>query len=92
MTPPPEPDIDHLREKVRQIKASRGLSIQDLMMATDLSRTAIMDLLNGRGRISSGRIDTWWRLAWGLGIDFGDLMGTLDETKPPLPDVRQPQT
>lgn len=37
-----------------------------------------MDLLNGRGRIANGRIDTWWALAWALRVSFGDLMGALD--------------
>ena len=54
-------------------------------MATGLSRTAIMDMLNGRGRIVAGRIDTWWALAWALDIPFGELMGALDDE--PRPDI-----
>jgi len=38
-----------------------------------------MDMLNGRGRIAAGRIDSWWALAWALGVPFGELMGSLDE-------------
>jgi len=48
-------------------------------MASGLSRTAIMDMLNGRGRIEVGRVDTWWAMAWALGIPFGELMGSLDD-------------
>jgi len=77
--PPPSPDISKLRARVKDIKAERDYSIQDLVMASGLSRTAVMDLLNGRGRIAVGRIDTWWALAWALDIPFGELMGTLDK-------------
>lgn len=76
--PPPELDMDRLRAKAREIKAAKGLSILDLTMASGLSRTAILDMLNGRGRISAGRIDSWWALAWALGVSFGDLMSSLD--------------
>jgi len=78
LNPPPPLDIDRLRETARQIKIAKGLSIQDLVMASGLSRTAVLDMLNGRGRISRGRIDSWWALAWALGIPFGELMGSLD--------------
>lgn len=79
LTPPPLLNIDCLRAKARQVKAEKGLSIQDLVMASGLSRTAVLDMLNGRGRISQGRIDSWWALAWALGVPFGELMGSLDE-------------
>jgi transcriptional regulator with XRE-family HTH domain len=71
--------MTRLREQARQAKADGGLSIADLVMASGLSRTAIMDMLNGRGRVSNGRIDSWWALAWALGVPFRDLMGALDE-------------
>lgn len=71
--------MSSLRARVRELKADRELSIQDLVMASGLSRTAVMDLLNGRGRISVGRIDTWWALAWALNVPFGELMAALDD-------------
>jgi len=77
--PPPPLDVERLRSRARQIKAQKGMSIQDLVMASGHSRTAVLDMLNGRGRISQGRIDSWWALAWALGIPFGELMGSLDE-------------
>jgi transcriptional regulator with XRE-family HTH domain len=78
LSPPPVADVERLRAKARAIKEEKGLSIQDLVMASGLSRTAVMDMLNGRGRIVVGRIDTWWALAWALGVPFGELMGVLD--------------
>ncbi|MDR1266052.1 MAG: helix-turn-helix transcriptional regulator [Propionibacteriaceae bacterium] len=56
--------------------------IADLVMASGLSRTAVLDMLNGRGRVTTGRLDSWWALAWALGIPFSDLMGALDEDRP----------
>jgi len=78
LTPPPSLDVARLRAKARQVKDAKGLSIQDLVMASGLSRTAILDMLNGRGRIATGRIDTWWALAWALGVPFSELMSSLD--------------
>ena len=54
------------------------MSIQDLVMESGLSRTAVLDMLNGRGRIATGRLDTWWALAWALNVPFGQLMSALD--------------
>ena len=71
-----------LRAAAHQLKDSRGLSIQDLVMASGLSRTAVLDMLNGRGRIAVGRIDTWWSLAWALQTPFGELMSSLDSGTP----------
>jgi transcriptional regulator with XRE-family HTH domain len=79
LAPPPSPNVELLRARARELKESQGLSIHDLVLATGLSRTAVLDVLNGRGRIAVGRIDTWWALAWGLNTPFGELMGTLDE-------------
>jgi transcriptional regulator with XRE-family HTH domain len=63
------------------IRRERGLSINDIMMRSGLSRTATLDLLNGRGRIACGRLDSWWALAWALGVPFGSLMAALDITE-----------
>lgn len=79
LVPPPPADLARLRALARRIKDERRLSIQHLVMASGLSRTAVMDMLNGRGRIAAGRIDSWWALAWALGVPFGELMGSLDE-------------
>ena len=79
LNPPPALPIDLLRAEARRIKAEKGLSIDDVMMRSGLSRTATLDLLNGRGRIACGRLDTWWALAWALGVTISDLMRVLDE-------------
>jgi transcriptional regulator with XRE-family HTH domain len=76
---PPPLDVARVRARAKRAKADLGLSIQDLVMGSGLSRTAVLDLLNGRGRISNGRIDSWWALAWALGLTFGDLMGAADD-------------
>lgn len=77
---PPAPiDVERLRARARQIKENKGLSIQDLVMASGLSRTAVLDMLNGRGRVAIGRVDTWWALAWALEVPFSELMQSLDE-------------
>jgi hypothetical protein len=44
-----------------------------------------MDMLNGRGRVSTGRIDIWWALAWALNIPFGELMSALDDNTDQAP-------
>jgi hypothetical protein len=72
--------MTRLRTRTHQLKDEKGLSIQDLVMTSGSSRTAVMDMLNGRGRISAGRLDTWWRLAWALDEPFGELMRSLDQT------------
>ena len=82
LVPPPSFDIAKLRTRVRQIKDDKQISINDLVISSGLSRTAIMDMLNGRGRIAVGRIDTWWALAWALEVPFGELMGVLDNPDP----------
>ena len=76
--PPPPFDVSRIRAKARQAKADQELSIQDLVMRSGLSRTAVLDMLNGRGRVATGRVDSWWALAWALGLPFGELMGALD--------------
>lgn len=77
---PPGPiDVERLRARARQIKESKGLSIQDLVMASGLSRTAVLDMLNGRGRVAIGRVDTWWALAWALEVPFSELMRSLED-------------
>jgi transcriptional regulator with XRE-family HTH domain len=68
-----------LRERAKSAKAAKALSIADLVMASGLSRTAVLDMLNGRGRVVNGRLDSWWALAWALDIPFGELMGALDQ-------------
>ncbi|HMR48482.1 MAG TPA: helix-turn-helix transcriptional regulator [Arachnia sp.] len=79
LNPPAPIDVERLRARARQIKESKGLSIQDLVMASGLSRTAVLDMLNGRGRVAIGRVDTWWALAWALEVPFSELMRSLDE-------------
>jgi len=79
LNPPPQLDVERLRARARKLKEARGLSIQDLVMASGLSRTAVLDMLNGRGRITKGRIDSWWALAWALEVPFGELMSALDD-------------
>lgn len=71
--------MQRLRDRAREIKEEKGLSIHDLVMASGLSRTAVLDMLNGRGRVNTGRIDTWWALASALDVTLGDLMSSLDE-------------
>jgi transcriptional regulator with XRE-family HTH domain len=78
MDPPPPFDANRLRIRAKRAKAGQGLSIQDIVMRSGLSRTAVLDLLNGRGRISNGRVDSWWALAWALNLPFGELMGAAD--------------
>ena len=80
--------IEQLRVAIQAIRAGKGLSITDLMMRSGLSRTAVLDMLNGRGRINCGRIDTWWALAWALDIPFGSLMSTLDQAPENAPQVQ----
>jgi len=87
LNPPPPLPIDALRAAVRQLRADKGLSVDDVMMRSGLSRTAVMDLLNGRGRIACGRLDTWWALAWALGVPLCDLLRVLDDALDP-PDRR----
>jgi len=77
--PPPAIPIARLRAAVQVERSSKSLSINDLMMRSGLSRTAILDLLNGRGRIACGRLDTWWALAWALDMPIGTLMSSLDD-------------
>jgi transcriptional regulator with XRE-family HTH domain len=78
LDPPPPLDLSRLRDLVRRTKSAKALSIADLVMASGLSRTAVLDMLNGRGRVVTGRLDSWWALAWALGVPFGDLMGACD--------------
>jgi transcriptional regulator with XRE-family HTH domain len=71
--------MGRLRALARATRVERGLSVNDLVMRSGLSRTAVLDLLNGRGRIECGRLDTWWALAWALDMPIGTLMAALDE-------------
>ena len=80
MCPPMPIPLGRLRAAVQAARAEKELSINDLVMRSGLSRTAVLDLLNGRGRITSGRLDTWWALAWALEIPMGELMSALDNS------------
>ena len=79
INPPPPLPIDALRAEINKLRTKQQLSINNLVMRSGLSRTAVLDLLNGRGRIVTGRLDTWWALAWALDVPFGRLMAALDE-------------
>lgn len=90
---PPAPiNVERLRARARQIKENKGLSIQDLVMASGLSRTAVLDMLNGRGRVAIGRVDTWWALAWALEVPFSELMQSLEEQPDTFPTQAPPLT
>lgn len=80
LNPPPPIPMDRLRNAVRELRQEKGLSINDCMMRSGLSRTATLDLLNGRGRITCGRLDSWWALAWALDVPMGELMAHLDDS------------
>ena len=86
LNPPPEADVEALREKARQIKLAKGFSIQDLVMRSGLSQTAVLDMLNGRGHIKVGRVDSWWRLALALDVPIAELMAALDN-RPTRPSI-----
>lgn len=79
LRPPPPIPISRLRGVVRALRVEKGLSINDVMMRSGLSRTATLDLLNGRGRIACGRLDSWWALAWALEVPLSQLVAALDD-------------
>lgn len=69
LVPPPNLDWDGWRERVRQLKEERGLSINDLTMRSGLDRSTVIEILNGRRGVNDIRMTTLWALAWALQVD-----------------------
>jgi len=76
--PPPNLNWTAWRDHVRSLRASKGLSINELAGRSGLDRSTVIELLGGRRGVKDVRIGTMWALAWALGVDdFGEFIAPL---------------
>lgn len=72
--PPPAPNHEALRLELSRLRADKRLTYDALAELTGLSRTVLINLEHGTTR---GSLDTWHRVAHGLGVPLGDLIEQL---------------
>ena len=74
-TPPPA-DVTDVAERVstniRALRKARGLSLEALSQASGVSRAALSQIETGKSNPSIGAV---WKIATGLGVPFGELLG-----------------
>lgn len=70
----PEPNHEALRLELSRLRAEKRLTYDALAELTGLSRTVLINLEHGTTR---GSLDTWHRVAHGLGVPLGSLMDQL---------------
>jgi len=76
LQPPPTPNLEALRAASRAIRESQpGLTIDVLAARSGMSRNSVINLLNG-GR--GGTLESWYLLAYGLGVRLSELVEHLD--------------
>ncbi|MDX2647510.1 helix-turn-helix transcriptional regulator [Streptomyces sp. PA03-1a] len=74
ITPPPDPNLDALRQELSRLRAERGWTYDELAARTGLSRRTLIEIEQGR---TIGTLATWHALAHALGAPLDRLFGTL---------------
>lgn len=73
---PPPADATDVGERVstniRALRKARGLSLEALSQASGVSRAALSQIETGKSNPSIGAV---WKIATGLGVPFGELLG-----------------
>jgi len=79
--PPPRLDWLAWRAHAKELKAAKGLSINDLAGRSGLDRSTVIELLGGRRGVADARIGTLWALAWALEVeDFTAFLSPLTDS------------
>ena len=72
----PPADVTDVAERVstniRALRKARGLSLEALSQASGVSRAALSQIETGKSNPSIGAV---WKIATGLGVPFGELLG-----------------
>lgn len=87
--PIPEPNIDALRQRLRQLRHERGWSYDRLAAESGLGRATLVALESGNARRdrdgvpgmrpqSEGTIRTWYLVARAFGISLSEFVEALD--------------
>jgi transcriptional regulator with XRE-family HTH domain len=63
---------ERLSTNLRALRKARGLSLEALSQASGVSRAALSQIETGKSNPSIGAV---WKIATGLGVPFGDLIG-----------------
>lgn len=74
-TPPPADATDvgeRVSTNIRALRKARGLSLEALSQASGVSRAALSQIETGKSNPSIGAV---WKIATGLGVPFGELLG-----------------
>lgn len=77
-TPTVSPDAgvadmsERVSMNIRALRKARGLSLEALSQACGVSRAALSQIETGKSNPSIGAV---WKIATGLGVPFGDLLG-----------------
>jgi transcriptional regulator with XRE-family HTH domain len=63
---------ERLSSNLRALRKARGLSLEALAQASGVSRAALSQIETGKSNPSIGAV---WKIATGLGVPFGELIG-----------------
>jgi len=63
---------ERLSANLRALRKARGLSLEALAQASGVSRAALSQIETGKSNPSIGAV---WKIATGLGVPFGELIG-----------------
>ena len=72
---PVHPEYSRLAARMRELRAERGLTYEQLAERAGLSRRGVIELEQGR---SSGTLRGWYSIAIALGVPFSEFVAVLD--------------
>ncbi|MEZ3156674.1 helix-turn-helix transcriptional regulator [Microbacterium sp. BWR-S6Y] len=70
-----EPDVSRLARRLKELRADRGLTYEQLAEASGLSRRGVIALETGE---RGGTVATWYKVSHALGVTSAEFFGTLD--------------
>lgn len=71
-----EPDVARLARRMKELRADRGLTYEQLAEASGLSRRGVIALETGE---RGGAVTTWYKVARALGATSAEFFGVLDD-------------
>lgn len=79
-----EPDFEALRLKLSRLRAARGMTYDQLAERSGVSRATLVTIETAAhrsrrpgSRSSRGSLETWWKIAKGLGVPLAELLEAL---------------
>ena len=75
MSVPAEPNLEALRVAVINLRAAKGLSVDDLHERSGIARSMLFRIENGS---SAGSLATWYKIARSLDVPLSELIRQLE--------------